>query len=743
LLIPAASGIWTVEARLLYDLQKACVEQERGVFKFDLIGWVRSLGRWPIRRPLPLLPEVLITKHLRSAARRLSLARLQPADRQRLTELLASASRHAEQRVRGSIRPLVLQLLDEVGLIPQNTPERVARLNVVEELLDVIVEQGVANLGHLRDAISRNDIKLPDLAGAAELIHGDLLLLADRQLAHRLAGVYRPGAIYLRSAQRLSSIAFGTPTGRFLTQYVALPFGGAFLILEGVRHLVNFALGRHGHHATMVGAQEAAKSGGQTHFASVFVLGCFMLLLLHSPQFRRWCHLQAQTVWSALRVTLVEWPSRIVNSPLVQNFLRSPTYAALRSYILWPGIVTLLVRGLASWTGHSLSGHLSIELFLATALFLNSRIGRYLDERIGDLMLRTWQELRMRVFAAMFEWIMDTFHRVFTYLERIVYTVDEWLRFRAGDNRQMQAIKLLAGTCWFFISYVVILVFTLLIEPQINPIKHFPVVTVSHKLLLPSGPAIVESLTPLIGVTRAGMLVWSTIWLVPGVFGFLVWELKENWRLYEANRPSRLVPTPVGHHGETMVRLLRPGFHSGTLPRLFASLRSALKTAQDDEDWKPFERKSAVLERVEESIYRFVQRKLLALWQQSGRTDALPAAITDLRLATSRVEVDLTLADILEQKPTIALTWEELAGELQARAQVEPWVEQLERSQREALAVAITGLFQRSGADLIDIGPSLPACMPMDWTAWVDYWSAQNEEETSDRRAPSVFEIAE
>ena len=26
--------------------------------------------------------------------------------------------------------------------------------------------------------------------------------------------------------------------------------------------------------------------------------------------------------------------------------------------------------------------------------------------------------------------------------------------------------------------------------------------------------------------------------LLPGVFGFLVWELKENWRLYEANRPG-------------------------------------------------------------------------------------------------------------------------------------------------------------------------------------------------------------
>ena len=46
---------------------------------------------------------------------------------------------------------------------------------------------------------------------------------------------------------------------------------------------------------------------------------------------------------------------------------------------------------------------------------------------------------------------------------------------------------------------------------------------------------------------------------IPGIFGFLAWELKENWRLYAANRPPRLKPVVLGHHGETMRGLLRPG----------------------------------------------------------------------------------------------------------------------------------------------------------------------------------------
>ena len=43
------------EVALLYDLQKVCVEHERGLFTLDLLGWFRTLGRVPLRRPLPLL----------------------------------------------------------------------------------------------------------------------------------------------------------------------------------------------------------------------------------------------------------------------------------------------------------------------------------------------------------------------------------------------------------------------------------------------------------------------------------------------------------------------------------------------------------------------------------------------------------------------------------------------------------------------------------------------------------------
>ena len=67
--------------------------------------------------------------------------------------------------------------------MPQNLPERVARKKLVEELLDQIGERGFLTMGDLRDAISRNNLKLPDLSEPLDFFRGDQLLRADRKLA--------------------------------------------------------------------------------------------------------------------------------------------------------------------------------------------------------------------------------------------------------------------------------------------------------------------------------------------------------------------------------------------------------------------------------------------------------------------------------------------------------------------------------------------------------------------------------
>ena len=77
------------------------------------------------------------------------------------------------------------------------------------------------------------------------------------------------------------------------------------------------------------------------------------------------------------------------------------------------------------------------------------------------------------------------------------------------------------------------LIVVLFVEPQINPIKHFPVVTISHKLLFPMSPTLEESFGHVrLDEAAAHLLAVHRHRQDPGIFGFLVWELKENWRLY-------------------------------------------------------------------------------------------------------------------------------------------------------------------------------------------------------------------
>ena len=193
---------YPVEARLLYDLQLAAVAHERQQSAVDVITWARSRGRKPVVRPLPATREVRVARHVRDAASKVRHTRLEPPDRKLLAKVLRWATERADRNVRLALRPPLLEALSEVGLVPGNTVERLARDKLVEELLDRIVQRGFFAFTHLRDALSRNQLKLDDLSGGRELLTGDALLRIDRLLTTSLDGVYRGGEVYLRGLQR-------------------------------------------------------------------------------------------------------------------------------------------------------------------------------------------------------------------------------------------------------------------------------------------------------------------------------------------------------------------------------------------------------------------------------------------------------------------------------------------------------------------------------------------------------------
>ena len=709
-------GVWTHEARLLYDLQKVCVDHEREIYTVDLVEWALSWGRRPIKRPLPNQRDVLKLKHLRSAAKRLHVVRLSDRHREQLALLIHSAQQRVEARLREQIRPQIAAVLDKVKLTPHNLPEHVARKKMIEELLDRISDYGFLRMGDLRDAISRNNLKLPDLSEPLDFLRGDQLLRADRKLATTLDGVYHRGEFYLRWMQRISSLAFGTRTGRVLTRFAAVPFGGAYLILEGMHHVWELIAG---HKPPPVESGEMVRAVAEeglrwTSPSVVLTLGLFLLCLVNFGTFRHAVAVVFKNAYRIFHAIVVEPIYWLVQSRLWQQIFHSRVFTFLLRFVLkpfvWTAIVWWLLPDHINW-GTSVGAAASI--FVVTNLLLNSRPGRIIEEVVADWIVETWHRFGLRAIMGFFWAVVDLFKWIMETIERLMYAVDEWLRFRSGESRMSLVLKAGLGLLWFFVGYVLRFCVNVLIEPQINPIKHFPVVTVSHKLLLPLIPHFATVLELTLEKPLAWTVAGAIITSIPGVFGFLVWELKENWRLYAANRRPNLFPVRIGTHGETMARYLKPGLHSGTLPKRYAKLRRAERHARNGGSWSAARKHLHVLREIEASIRRYVERDFLELFAQSICWQAPAVTLERVRLGTNSVRLSFGCPELAEKKLEMALEME--SGWLVAGITNAGWIDRLPPQQRRVLTTALLGLYKSAGADLVRQQIEDPFERPMPW----------------------------
>ncbi len=669
------SGTWTHGMRLLYDLQKACLSVEHPGYRLRLVSWMRR--RAPLRQVLHDQVPVRVHRFIGGARKR--AARMHGCEG--LEALLVDAEACAAQRLREELRPILRETLEGVALDPDTLPERVAFAKIIEELLDHLVHRGYFSFTDLRDQLSTSDLKLRDLGSLRRLFAGDALLSADAAFTRRLPGVYRRGPIYMRVLQRLSSLAFGNRVGRAVTRYLALPFGGAFVALEGLRHLLGL-LGRK----------------PPMPWYAVLATGLVVLAFIESARLRQGGLALASGLWSGLRAFFIEGPARLLRTPQVRALLDSPAWHLVKRVLLKPALPAAALF----WVmGHApiepaQRDYISLAVFVFLVLFANSRIGKEIEARWADAAAATWGRVRHRLLPNLFGWIMETSRKARAWLEGVAYAVDEALRFREGDARVAFLVKLVGGSVWGIFMYVVQLYTTLLIEPQINPIKHFPVVTVSHKLILPASAQIHAvfkvPLEPVLGTFLGNTIAGATVFLLPGLFGFLVWELSANWRLYEASRPKALRPARIGHHGETMVGLLRPGFHSGTVPKLYGRMRHL------EDRRKP----RLALEGVEADLQRFVQRELVALLNSHPGFRA--------RVSAGTVRLGLARARLYLRGPgdPLVLTFEEHEQRLSCTVD-EGFAAHLEPSEAAILKLAIEGLLARADVDDAKV----------EWADWV------------------------
>lgn len=732
LLEPATRGPWPAAARLLYDLQKVCVYHERDLYAADLVEWIVTFGKRPIKRLLPHQCEVLLVQHLRSALNRLGKVRMDDEQRRKLSILMHASLHHCEERLRDRFRPILHGALDEVGLQPGNYPERIARRKLVEELLDLIIERGFLTIGDLRDAISRNQLKLYDLSGPGELLKGDILIRLNRRLAEDLDGVYRRGEIYLRWLQRGSSLAFGTRVGRWLTRYLFLPYGAAFGALVCAKEIYHIC------HATVhwvsglmekmfaqtpeeltevvepVVKHSASKGEAFSTFdlTVIAVLGTFFLLLICSAGFRARVWRETVRLWNALVFVVTRGPEWVMDHPAIKKVLENPLVHFFRHYLLRAALLTLVVAWLCSLTHLLLSRQLmlcGVTFALGAGLF-NSRGWRLLEEVSVDWLSRNGHWLWTTLLPGLVRWILYLFKAALDHLERWMYTVDEWLRFRSGQAQHTFTIKTVLGFVWFLLTYLIRVVINLFVEPTFNPIKHFPVVTMAAKLIIPYIPnwaiAITHALAPFVGDWLAGTMAGVIILLIPGIAGFVAWELKENWRLYRANRANELGPVMIGHHGENMLRFFSPGLHSGTVPKIFIKLRRAARQS----DGRSFHKQRENLLHVEESLRHFVERELLFLLEGSKGWGTVRLHLGTLTLGTNRVELELCHPD--PRTESLWLAFEEYHGWLLARLVRRGWLGRLNEAQQAALTNALAGFYKLAGVDLVQ--EQFQATLPLD-----------------------------
>jgi len=442
-----------------------------------------------------------------------------------------------------------------------------------------------------------------------------------------------------------------------------------------------------------------------------FVLGCFFFCLMHVEPFRQRIVTGLRHIGRGFRVVFIDLPSRVVKIAALRQLLESWPFRVFAGYLLKPLLACgLLALGLPwafdTWVG-------TVTAFLAANFVLNSRPGLAATDGLVQGAAKGYELLRAGLLPGLFRLVIAAFKHGIDMVEYVLFTVSEWLRFRSGESWASIATRAVLALVWFPVAYLARFYIVVLIEPGFNPLKA-PVSYTAAKFMapfyFPLTKFFAEPLYPIMGETAAKAFVFSgfVFWFADA-FGFLFWEMKENWGLYRANRAATLRPVLVGGHGENVQRLLQPGFHSGTLPKLYARLRHAEQDALQSGTWQKVRVYSRELQGVEQAIQRLLARDVVVLIQQSPHWQDPKLHAGQTLLATNRISLELNHADY-PQAP-VWLDIDDRAGWLVAGIRQPGWLDQVTPEQRQAVTTALAGLYKSAGVDLVreQIEAVLPA----------------------------------
>lgn len=631
---PAAARLSSPFSRLLHDLEQVFLEGRIDYYRLQPLVWLWSGGRQPLRLGLPFQGLLKALRALNAAQGRLDRSSWSGAEVAYFSAPLRNLDERIGQRLRQQLQPRLRGLLDAAGFRPGDLRQRVARNALEEELFEVIRRRWHLRFTDLRDVVARHELRLPD-PGWRELLWGDRLARFNREARAALPGVYQPGEFYLKGLQQASAPLFGTAAGRWITRFLLLPFGVAFIGLETLGFLVNlFPMAQ--------GPARLADPG------TVLGVGAGLIAMIHTDRGRR----AAAALGAGCRWLFVELLcrrlTRWVRWGPAARWFRHPLARQGSRFLLEPLLIGLIFAlppiGVVVGFGFAVDGlppFLLVLGFILGSFLRNSQFGRRLLDGAISRFVIFWRRIHRNLLIGLFRWVVDLFGWLMRGFEQGLHRVDEKVSHHRDEEWGATVAKALVGPVWRVLRYLIHFYVAVLVEPQVNPVKHFPVVTVADKLMMPFFPALTIALLALLDPILPRFiglpLATATVLLSPGLFGFLAWELKKNWKLYRANHPDQAQPAHFGPHGETLYVLLRPGFHSGALPKAFAELREVigLENAHECPDSRRLREAAAQLGKILESIRAFVSRELGFALRERGRAAGY-----------ERAEVEVVKADV-------------------------------------------------------------------------------------------------
>jgi hypothetical protein len=177
-----------------------------------------------------------------------------------------------------------------------------------------------------------------------------------------------------------------------------------------------------------------------------------------------------------------------------------------------------------------------------------------------------------------------------------------------------------------------------------------------------------------------------------------------------------------------MPRLLKPGLHSGTLPKRFAKLRRAARQRLAGDESRPTRKHREALRRIELGLRRYAQREFVEFFRESRRWQAPPPTTGPIRLASNRLRIAVLLpADCFSSRSTtmapgtlwapspapwpLWITFEIADGSVLADAACGEVAASLAPDARQVLQTALVGLWKTGGVDI-----------EVAWDLWVAAW---------------------